>query len=172
MWKSIAQIREGSGPRVVTLCTPGSSNRAENEFPTNDLVLSKIEADLVVEESDISELARLIAEQKIVENHVMEKLVEENEGKEDFIVYGANLTLVDLEEADFYELKLNGHKPIVANCTFCGVGDQGVVLVFPTLGEDNEDGGYGRIITISLPEKELDQLKDKLGGEWGIRTGF
>ncbi|XP_061352486.1 protein ECERIFERUM 26-like [Gastrolobium bilobum] len=168
VWKCISHIREDFGPKVVTICT-SSSNRAENEFPTNGLVLSKVEADLTAGESDISELAKLIAEKKMVENenHVMEKLAEEDEGKGDFIVYGSNLTFVDLEAADFYGVKLNGKKPIMANCTFRGVGDQGVVLVLPA-PRDNEDGGNGRIITVSLPEKELDQLKDKLDGEWGI----
>ena len=166
IWKTIAHIRGDCGPKVVTICTNGSK-RDENEFPTNGLVLSKFEADLAPGKSDISELARLIAEKKMVENHIMEKLVEKDEGKEDFIVYGANLTFVDLEEADFYGVQLNGHKPIMANCTFRGVGDQGVVLVLPA-PEDNEDGGNGRIITVSLPGKELGQLKDKLEGEWGI----
>lgn len=93
--------------------------------------------------------------------------MEESEGKEDFIVYGANLTFVDLEEANniIYGVKLNGQKPIMANCVIHGVGDQGVVLVLPAL-EDSS----GRMITISLPEKELEQLKDKMGGEWGIAS--
>ncbi|KAF1864955.1 hypothetical protein Lal_00004328 [Lupinus albus] len=161
--KYIAQIRGEFGPKVVTICTSNISNREENEFPNNGLVLSKFEADLA---SDISDLARLIAEKKIVENHIMKKLVERDEGKEDFIVYGANLTFVDLEEAEIiYGVKLNGHKPIMANCTFRGVGDEGVVLVLPAPPEDNGDG---RIVTVSLPEKELHQLKDKIGEEWSI----
>lgn len=177
VWKCLAQIREELGPRVVTICT-SVTNRAENEFPSNyGLLLSRIEADFPAGESDISELARLIGEKKLNENRVLEKLVEESEqGKEDYIVYGANLTFVDLEEADFYGVKMNGKKPIMANCSFRGVGDQGVVLVLPA-PEDNDLGdGNGRIITVSLPaEKELDQLKDKLGREWGIhcsRPGF
>ncbi|KAK7282900.1 hypothetical protein RIF29_12011 [Crotalaria pallida] len=157
--KHIAHIRGEFGKRVVTICTNNNSGREANEVPNNGLVFSKVEADL---ESDISELARLIAEKKMIENHIMEKLVEKDEGKEDFIVYGANLTFVDLEEAEIYGVKLNGHKPIVANCTFRGVGDQGVVLVLPAAPEDN-DGDNGRIATVSLPEKELNKLKDKLG---------
>lgn len=171
VWKCIAQISDGSGPRVVTICT-SDSNRAENEFPSNGLVLSKFEASSAAGKSDVLELAKLIAEKRTVENHAMEKLVDEGEGKEDFIVYGANLTFVDLEEADFRGVKLNGHKPVMANCTFRGVGDQGVVLVLPA---PEDGGGDGRIVTVSLPGKELDQLKAKLEGEWGIicsRPGF
>ncbi|KAH1125051.1 hypothetical protein GYH30_014602 [Glycine max] len=169
LWKCIANIRgQKIGPNVVTICT-SESNRAENEFPTNGfLVLSKIEADFSTGKYEISELVKLIAENKMVENHVMEKLVEADEGKEDFIVYGVNLTFVNLEEANIYDgMNLNGQKPIMANCTFRGVSDKGVVLVLPA-PEDDEDGGNGRIVTVSLPREELYQLKDKLGGEWGI----
>ncbi|KAJ1416430.1 Transferase [Sesbania bispinosa] len=168
VWKYVACIREESEPKAVTICTYGTNHR-ENEFPTNGLVLSIVKANVTVGKSDVSDLVKLITEEKMVENQVIEKLVEESEGKEDFIVYGANLTFVDLEEAKIYEVKLNGQKPIMANCCFHGVGDQGVVLVLPIL-EDNEDGSSGRMITVSLPEKELDQLKDKLGGEWGIAS--
>ncbi|CAL0305606.1 unnamed protein product [Lupinus luteus] len=162
--KSIAQIKGDFGTKVLTICTNNNSNRDGNEFPNNGLVLSRIEADLA---ADISELAWLIAEKKMVENHIMEKLIEKDEGKEDYIVYGANLTFVDLEEAEIYEVKLNGHKPIMANCTIHGVGDEGVVLVLPA-PEDIDGGGSGRIVNVSLPEKELNQLKDKIGKEWSI----
>ncbi|OIV97845.1 hypothetical protein TanjilG_12602 [Lupinus angustifolius] len=168
LMKSIAHIKGEFGTKVLTICTNNNSNHDENEFPNNGLVLSRIEADL---EADISELAKLISEKKMVENHIMEKLIEKDEGKEDYIVYGANLTFVDLEEAEIYEVKLNGHKPIMANCTIHGVGDEGVVLVLPA-PEDIDDGdgggGNGRIVTVSLPEKELNQLKDKIGKEWSI----
>lgn len=169
LWKCIAKIRdENFGPKVVTICT-SKSNRADNEFPTNGfLVLSKIEAEFSPGKCEILELVKLIAENKMVENHVMEKLVERGEGLEDFIVYGANLTFVDLEEANICDgVKLNEKKPIMANCTFRGVGDQGVVLVLPA-PEDNEDGGNGRIVTVSLPHEELCQLKNEVEGEWGI----
>ncbi|RZC15853.1 NADPH--cytochrome P450 reductase [Glycine soja] len=131
LWKCIANIRgQHFGPNVVTICT-SESNRAENEFPTNGfLVLSKVEADFSTGKFEISELVKLIAENKMVENHVMEELVEGDEGREDFIAYGLNLTFVNLEEANIYDgVKLNEQKPIMANCTFRGVSDQGVVLV-------------------------------------------
>ncbi|CAJ2641146.1 unnamed protein product [Trifolium pratense] len=166
IWKCIAQIKGDFGHKVVTICTTNFSNRVENEFPTNGLVLSKIDTNLSPKEVDILELVKLIVEKKINENYVLEKLVEEGEGKDDFIVYGAKLTFVDLEEADFYGVKINGQKPILANCDFHGVGDQGVVLVLPGLEDD--DGNNGRMITISLPQQELDQLKCKLAKDWGI----
>lgn len=171
VWKSLCHIRgDISGLNAVTICTNGSKRR-EGEFPINGLVFSRVEADFAVEKSDVSELATLIAEKKMAENQLMEKLVEEDEGKEDFVVYGANLTFVDLEEARLYDVKLNGRKPVLANCTFHGVGDEGVVLVLPAPEEDDnkeDGGGRGRMITVALPQKELEQLKNKLQREWGI----
>jgi hypothetical protein len=174
IWKCIAQIKGNFGHRVVTICTTNFSSRAEDEFPTNGLVLSKIETNVSLGEVDVSELAKLIGEKKINENLALEKIVEEGEGKDDFIVYGAKLTFVDLEESDFYGVKINGQKPILASCDFHGVGDQGVVLILP--GLEDEEGNNGRMITVSLPEKELEQLKFKLSREWDIpyrsRFGF
>lgn len=106
VWKHIAGMREDTEPKVVTICTRGMANI---EFPTNGLVLSVVEANVAVGQSDVSDLAKLIGEEKRVENVVVEKLVEESQGKGDFVVYGANLTFVDLEEGDMYEVVVNGH---------------------------------------------------------------
>ncbi|CAL5204580.1 unnamed protein product [Lathyrus oleraceus] len=167
IWKCIAQIRGDYGPRVVTISTTNVSNGVENEFPSNDVVLSRVETNLSPGESNLSELVNLIAEKKMNENHVLKKLVEESEGVGDFVVYGAKLTFVDLEEGDFYGVKINGKKAIMVNCDIRGVGDEGVVLVLP--GPEDDDGNNGRMITVSLPGKELDQLKSKLEKEWGIQ---
>ncbi|CAI8599133.1 unnamed protein product [Vicia faba] len=166
IWKCIAQIRGDFGPRVVTVTTSNVSNGVESEFPKNDLVLSRIETNLSPGESNLSELVTLIAEKKMNENHILEKFVEESEGKGDFIVYGAKLTFVDLEEGDFYGVKINGKKPIMVNSDIGGVGDEGVVLVYR--GPEDDIGNTGRMVTVSLPGKELDLLKCKLEKEWGI----
>lgn len=50
----------------------------------------------------------------------------------------------------------------MANYSIHGVGDQGVVLVLLGLEEDGENGRNERMVMISLPEKEVDQLKEKL----------
>lgn len=168
VWKSIAKIRENLGTNVVTVCT-SVTNRAENEFPTNDLVLSKVETEFPAGEFDISELVKLIAEKKMNENFALETFVEGGEGKGDFIVYGAKLTFVDLEEAELYGIKINEKEPIIANCDFRGVGDQGVVLILPA-PKDNEGDSNGRMITVSLPGKELERLENELGSEWGIHS--
>lgn len=164
VWKHVARIRGDTEPKVVTIFT---HDTGPNEFSNNDLVISVVEANVVVGKSDVADLAMLIGEEKKIENADVENLVEESQGKGDFVVYGAKLTFVDLEKSDMYEVVLNGQKPILANCSIYGVGDQGVVLVLPGL-EYEESGSNGRMVTVSLPEKEIQQLKDKLRGEWGI----
>ncbi|QCE00734.1 protein ECERIFERUM 2 [Vigna unguiculata] len=165
VWKHVARIRD-SEPKIVTVLTRGGGS---DEFPTNDVVISVVEADVAVGKSDVADLAKLIGEEKRVENSVVEKLVEEKEGKENLVVYGARLTFVDLEEDGIYEVVLNGEKPVVVNCGVGGVGGDGVVLVLPGL-QDEEDGKSGRMVTVTLPEKEVEQLKEKLREEWGIHS--
>ncbi|KAL2317617.1 hypothetical protein Fmac_031493 [Flemingia macrophylla] len=156
VWSHVAHIRGESEPRAVTVVTHGGEG----------LVLSSVEASFAVAESDMAELARVIGEEKREE-----EVVEEGGGgggeRGDFVVYGANLTFVDLESGDdLYGVVLNGHKPVVANCCIHGVGDEGVVLVLPA----PEGVGGGRMVTVSLAEEEVEQLKDKLRREWGIES--
>ncbi|KAJ7965824.1 protein ECERIFERUM 26-like [Quillaja saponaria] len=168
IWKSLFEIREDYGPKTVTICT-SNSNRKGNEIgPNNGMVLAIAEANFEIEMFDVSELAELMAEKAVVENHLVEEMVEKDEEKGDFVVYGTNLTFVNLEEANIYGLELNGRKPIFGNYSFNGVGDEGAVLVLPGPTNEKEEGGNGRIVTIVLPEKQLEQLKHKLEREWGI----
>lgn len=169
VWKCLCDISgNASGLNSVTICTNGFERKGhDDELPMNGLVFSKVEADFEVEKSDVAELAVLIGEKRLVENDVLEEVGEACEGKGDYVVYGAKLTFVDLEGADFYDVKLNGQKPILANCTFHGVGGNGVVSVLPA-PVDGDDGGDGRIINVALPPKELEGLKNKLEREWDI----
>ncbi|KAK7385396.1 hypothetical protein VNO78_31113 [Psophocarpus tetragonolobus] len=166
VWKHVARIRGDSELKVVTICTHATGC---NEFPSNDLVLSVVEANVVVGKSDLLDLAKMISEEKKVENEIVEKLVEESQGKEDFVVYGAKLTFMDLEKGDMYGVVLNGHKPIIANSSIHGAGDQGVILVLPGV-EDEKDGRNGRMVTVSLPQTEVEQLKERLREEWDIES--
>lgn len=164
VWKHVARIRELE-PKIVTVLTRGGES---DGFSTNNVVISVVEADVAVGKSDVADLAKLIGEEKRVENKVVEEWVEEKEGKENLVVYGGRLTFVDLEEDDIYEVELNGEKPMVVNCGVGGVGDDGVVLVLP--GLQGEDERSGRMVTVTLPEKEVEQLKEKLREEWGIHS--
>lgn len=168
IWKYLSEIREDNmGTRIVTICTSNSHNR-ENEYPTNAMVLSIVEADFAVAKADISELAELIAEKRVEEN---EETVEIENGVADYIAYGANLTFVNLEEAKIFGLEMKkGKRPVFANYTINGVGDEGVVLVLPgpTNGKGEGGGRDGLVLTMVLPENQLGLLKNKLERDWNI----
>ncbi|XWS14904.1 hypothetical protein CRYUN_Cryun35bG0048800 [Craigia yunnanensis] len=164
IWKSLSKTREDSGPRIVTICKNNSLIR-ENEMPANCMILSSVEADFSVSKGEIAELAKLISEKRMIENGLIEELLQGNEEMSDFIVYGANLTFVDLEEANFYGLELKGQKPVFVNYTINGVGDEGTVLILP--GPEKEDGD-GKIVTMTLPEDQIEKLKNILEKDWNI----
>ncbi|XVF36583.1 hypothetical protein REPUB_Repub19eG0069700 [Reevesia pubescens] len=160
IWKSLSKIREDSGSRIVTICTSNSVIR-ENEMPRNDMILSTVEADFSVAKGEIAELAKLIAEKRVPENDLIEEFLQGNdEERSDFIVYGANLTFVDLEGANFYGLELKGQKPVFVNYAINGVGDEGTVLILPS---PKKEGDNGKIVTMTLPEDEIEKLKNILG---------
>jgi hypothetical protein len=165
IWKYLSEIRERE-TRIVTICATNSHNR-ENEYPTNDMVLSTVEVDFSVAKADISELAELIAEKKVEEN---EETVEIENGEADYIAYGANLTFVNLEEAKIYGLELKGNRPAFANYAINGVGDEGVVLVLPgpINGKGEGEGRDGLVVTMVLPENQLPLLLNKLERDWNI----
>ncbi|KAL6342687.1 hypothetical protein AAG906_013093 [Vitis piasezkii] len=87
----------------------------------------------------------------------------------DFIIYRANLTFVNLEEASFYGLELNGQKPVHVSYLIDGIGDEGVVLMAPPGPKDSgKDSSEGRIVTVILPEDQVMELKSELKREWSI----
>ncbi|XP_059633013.1 protein ECERIFERUM 2 [Cornus florida] len=167
MWKSFAKVGGNSVPRIVTICN-NNSHRRENENPSNGQVISIVRADFYIEDANLSELMKLIDEERMDEGKMIEELVEMENGKSDFLVYGANLTFVNLEEANMYGLKMNGHAPVFVNYTISGVGNKGVVLVLP--GPKNLETGCqeGRTITVILPENQMLELKNELREEWSI----
>ncbi|XP_021283602.1 protein ECERIFERUM 2 [Herrania umbratica] len=163
IWHSLSKIRGDMGPRIVTICSNNSLIR-ENEMPSNGMIFSTVEADFSVSKGEVTELAKLIAEKRMPENGLIEELLRD-EARSDFIVYGANLTFVDLEEANLYGLELKGKRPMFVNYTINGVGDEGTVLILP--GPEKE-GGSGKIVTMTLPEDQLAKLKNILGNDWNI----
>ncbi|XVE60607.1 hypothetical protein DITRI_Ditri05aG0141900 [Diplodiscus trichospermus] len=164
IWQSLSKTREDSGPRIVTICANNSLIR-ENEMPSNGMTLSTVKADFSVSKGEIVELAKLIAEKRMPENGLIEEMLQGNEERSDFIVYGANLTFVDMEEADLYGLEVKGKKPVFVNYIINGVGDEGTVLILPS---PEKEGGDGKIVTIILPEDRVEKLKNMLEKEWNI----
>ncbi|XP_065865140.1 protein ECERIFERUM 2-like [Euphorbia lathyris] len=165
IWKSLCEIRGDSGPRMVTICTRISSKENQFPFPGNKMMsISTVEADFSAAKGGLDELAALIAEKKVTEN----KWIEENGDGLDYILYGANLTFVDVGDADIYGLKLKGNKPVFVNYSIHGVGDEGAVLVLPGPDNGSDRRGRGKTVTVMLPENQVAELKNMLKEEWNI----
>lgn len=168
IWKSMARIRQGSEPKVVTLCKKGSGERGENVV-SNSQNICVVKADLLINEASPTALAALLVDQAVDERNQIEEAMERSDGLSDFILYGANLTFVDLEEEDFYGLEIKGDKPIFLNYTIDGVGENGAVLVLPGQPKNSgEDGSGGKLVTVVLPQSQVLELKSELKSEWGI----
>lgn len=147
IWSSILNIRGEKDTNVITICDRKTSSTCWND----DLVISVVERKDEMTEG--SELAGLIANERKEENGVIKGMIEKDRGYSDFITYGANLTFVNLDMCD--ELEIKGEKPDFVNYTIHGVGDKGVVLVFPK-------GKFARAVSVVMPEEELAKLKIEL----------
>lgn len=128
-------------------------------------MITVAKAELIsVVDANPSELAGLI-KNSIMEDNDERKMVEDAMDKEngvaDFVIYGGNLTFVNLEEAKFYGFECKGQLPVSVSCFIDGVGDEGAVLVLPASGGGTIDGS-SRTVTLILPENEVKQLKSEL----------
>ncbi|XP_042487734.1 protein ECERIFERUM 26-like [Macadamia integrifolia] len=161
-WKYLARIREGSEPKTVTISRKDSHNREKGTL-CNNQIINTVQAYFSVAEANPKDLVELIMEQKIDEKRKIEELVEQDGGLSDLIMYGANLTFLDLEEADLYGLELKKEKPVFVNYTIDGVGDEGLILVMKA-----PSGAGSWTVTVILPENEILKLNDELQREWSI----
>ncbi|KAK4804824.1 hypothetical protein SAY86_004641 [Trapa natans] len=159
IWKTLARIRGEGGARTVTVCA-GSHHGGglEPYLPGNRMIVGTVNADFPITETDVPELATWVASLKTNENHQVEGTVAWDSGQSDYVLYGANLTFVNLEDADIYGLKWKGQKPVYANYAIGGVGSEGVILVLPWKGKERE----GLTITMTLAETEVSELKKEL----------
>lgn len=144
IWRSILNIRGENDTNVITICDRKTSSTCWND----DLVISVVERK--DEMTEVSELAGLVASKRKVENCLIKGMIDKDKSCSDFITYGANLTFVNLDKCE--ELEIKGEKPDFVNYTIHGVGDKGVVLVFPK-------GEFARVVSVAMPEEELAKLK-------------
>ncbi|KAF5193426.1 Eceriferum 26-like [Thalictrum thalictroides] len=156
IWQCLASIREEAEPRIVTIYR----NDGEG-YLGNNPILTVAKADFSIAKSEPRELAALIMDQKVNEKYQIEQMVERDQDMPDYIVLGANLTFVDMEEVNLYGLKVNGMKPVYANYMLHGVGDEGAILVLPA-------NNGGRSVTITVPEGQISQLKTQMKMKWNI----
>ncbi|KAL3507273.1 hypothetical protein ACH5RR_032655 [Cinchona calisaya] len=167
IWKCMAKIRHGNEPKVVTICQKGSRNKGDGIL-SNSQILSIVKADFAISKANHDELAAMIKNQAIDERKKIEEAMECYQGLADFVVYGANLTFVNFQEANFYGFEYNGQKPVYVSYVIDGVGDEGAVLVLPGTKNGAKDGRYGKIVNLILPENEIVELKSELKREWSI----
>lgn len=161
IWQCIARIRgEGAGLRVVTICKRSKGNEKLGILRNNQVV-SVVKADFPVAAAEPSELAALLENEAVDERGSIDEAMERDHGLPDFIVYGANLTFVNLEHANFYEFEYRGQKPVAVSYRIDGVGEDGAVLVLPAGGGD----GGGRVVMAIVPEDEVVSLKWELKRE-------
>ncbi|XP_015088310.1 protein ECERIFERUM 26 [Solanum pennellii] len=162
IWQSISKIRDGPGPKVVTICKKDEEKK--EGLIGNTQLIGVVKVDDSIRDANPSELARLIKNEIVDERLKIDEAIEKEHGVSDVIVYGANLTFVSLEGADLYEFDWKGHKPKNVSYFIDGVGDAGTVLVLP----NGPNYAEGRIVTMTLPEDEITKLKNELNNEWSI----
>ncbi|KAL6511175.1 hypothetical protein OROHE_020544 [Orobanche hederae] len=163
VWKSMAKTR---GNKIITVCKKSGEfdeTGLEDEMLGNARqVIGTVEAPTtdLIRDSGFLEIAKRIVDTFVDETSVIEKRMEEGNGNVDFLVYGTNLTFVDLEEVDLWGLQINGQGPVFADISIGGVGDEGAVVVV-------QNGG-GRNVNVILAEDQLHHLKNELKVEYGI----
>ncbi|KAL0308100.1 UNVERIFIED_CONTAM: protein ECERIFERUM 2 [Sesamum angustifolium] len=109
---------------IATVCKKGEFDQTslENELPGNmHQVIGIVEAEM--SGTDPLELAELIGGKIVDETSMIEKQMEEasvNKNPADYILYGSNLTFVNLEDVNLCGLKLRGEGPVFANLSIGG----------------------------------------------------
>lgn len=167
VWKSMAKIK---GTKIVTVCGKNTKldhkkSDGDHEMPSNaHQVIGVVEAETTsqIADADPLEIAKLIAENLVDQTDLIEKKMEEENGVLDLVVYGSNLTFLNLEGVDVYGLQIKGRRPIFGDISIGGVGDEGVVVVAA------DASGGGRVVNVTLPEDQLHHLKNELRVDWGI----
>lgn len=155
--KSITKIRD-SDQSPITICKPNSNNRKPKEL-SNDQDVKTVGADF--SNADFDKLADLLANGGLNERDSIADAMEKDNGVPDFVVYGANLTFVNLEEVELYGLEVNGNRAEMVWYGIQGVGDKGAVVVMKDGSED------GRLVNVTLPDEEIVKLKVELK-EYGL----
>ncbi|KAG4999866.1 hypothetical protein AAZX31_08G107200 [Glycine max] len=163
IWRCMARIRPGSEPKTVTVCRSNPYKRG-NHIIGNNQVICKVDAasESSILDTDLTVLASMLVDQGVDERKQIEEAVERDQGVSDFFVYGVNLTFLDLQETNVYDLQLKGHTPKFVYYTLQGVGDEGVVLVYPLPKGSMENGVDGKFLTMIFPEDEMVKLKSEL----------
>uniref|UniRef100_A0ACD5UVH1 Uncharacterized protein n=1 Tax=Avena sativa TaxID=4498 RepID=A0ACD5UVH1_AVESA len=150
MWQTVAKIRVGKEVTTVTVVRTDMSARSGNSLGNEEKV-GYVEAGSPPAKSDVSELAALLSKNVVDETAAVVGF------PGDVVIYGANLTFVDMEQVDLYGLEIKGQRPAHVEYGMAGVGEEGAVLVQP------DADGRGRVVTAVLPKDEVASLRAALG---------
>lgn len=165
-WKSIAKVRNWAGPKIVTFIREKPFERKHGRMSNNQIV-SVVQGDISIDQAEPKQIAELIIDGAIEERRKIEATVEKDHASSDYIMYGSNLTFVDLGGTNLYGLQIQGQKPIFANYVIDGIGEEGSILILPG-PTDTGDEFSGRTMTVSLPENQMFELKSEMKREWSI----
>lgn len=170
IWQAIARIKNGPELNTVTIMKKSATSPIMDEmYLRNNLFVGSIKADFSVVEAHLEVIATLIHDMAKDERAQIEEIVGRDPERSDFIIYGSNLTFVNLEDAGFYGFELKGLSPRFVNCFVDGIGGEGVVLVLPSPKDNNNDKNNGtlkceegRVVTLILPNYYMVKLKEEL----------
>ncbi|KAI3826622.1 hypothetical protein L1987_00671 [Smallanthus sonchifolius] len=161
IWRCLAKVRNGSGPKVLTICRNDLKNRNKGIITNESQTIGLVKINLPAGDYKPLELASLIMNKADDERMKIEEVMGRDD---DFLIYGANLTFIDFSDASFYEMEVRRQKPVYVNCSIDNVGDEGVVLVLPTPKGCSD----GRMVSVTLPEHQVPELKSVLKEDWCI----
>ncbi|KAK3187938.1 hypothetical protein Dsin_027499 [Dipteronia sinensis] len=157
VWKCIAKIRDhAESPNIVTLFKRDPNNPKSEKLGITGMI-STVEAEFSVADADLGKLGKFLAEEGSNERREIEEAVEKDNGVSDFMVYGANLTFVNMEEAELYGVEVKGYGAELVWYGIEGVGDKGAVVVMK-----DRNCGKGRVVTVIFSEDEVVKLKHEL----------
>ncbi|KAI3723417.1 hypothetical protein L2E82_34965 [Cichorium intybus] len=163
VWQCVSKVKT-SEVNIVTICKRDSESSFEGVITNKAQSVKVVKTNSSVNKSSLMELGLLIMNQGLDVRRNIEEAMESDSGLSDFLMYGANLTFVDLHDAPLYELDIRGNTPVYVNCAIDNVGEEGVVLVFP-MRNDTSDG---MTVSITLPEDHIPDLKSILLNEWSL----
>ncbi|GKC69638.1 eceriferum 26-like protein, partial [Tanacetum coccineum] len=161
IWQSLAKCRDGSGPKVVTICKNDLKNRTKGIITNESQTISLVKT---AKKYELLELGSLIMNKAEDEQTKIKEAMGKDQELPDFLIYGANLTFVDLSDAAFYDMEIRGQKPVSVSCFIDNIGDEGVVLVLPAPKGCSD----GRTVHVTLPENQVPKLKSTLKEDWCI----
>ncbi|KAK9068715.1 hypothetical protein SSX86_012830 [Deinandra increscens subsp. villosa] len=162
IWQCLGKVQGGLGPKVVNICRNDLRKRDKRIMTNESQTIDLVKANMSVENLKPMDLVSLLMNKADDERLKIKETMGKDEALPDFLIYGANLTFVDLSDASFYEMEVRGQKPVYVNCFIDNIGDEGVVLVLPTPKGCSDE----RIVSVTLPENQVSELKSVLKEDW------